>query len=183
MKQFANKLVAFTCDNSRRIYSIFHFLTWGRLFGRTSYRNFISPLASVRNRGRVFLGNRVHIYQYAAIWCTRFECGDHVSINLGVHIFGDVDIGNNVLIAPGVMIANGNHGMGLADGPMIEQQCWSKGQTRIGNDVWIGANAVILDGVVVEDGAVVAAGAVVTKRVAKNAVVAGNPAKCIYFRE
>ncbi len=53
---------------------------------------------------------------------------------------------------------------------------------KIGNDVWIGANASILDGVTIGDGAIVAAGAVVTKDVPPYAVVGGVPAKIIKYR-
>ena len=54
--------------------------------------------------------------------------------------------------------------------------------TKIGRDVWIGANAVILGGVTIGDGAVVAAGAVVTKDVEAGAIVAGVPAKVVKRR-
>lgn len=53
---------------------------------------------------------------------------------------------------------------------------------EIGNDVWIGQNAVIMDGVKIGDGAIVAAGAVVTKDVAPYAIVGGVPAKLIKYR-
>ena len=53
---------------------------------------------------------------------------------------------------------------------------------KIGNDVWIGMNCSILDGVVIGDGAVIAAGAVVTKDVPPYAVVGGVPAKIIKYR-
>jgi maltose O-acetyltransferase len=49
--------------------------------------------------------------------------------------------------------------------------------TKIGRDVWIGANAVILGGITIGDGAVVAAGAVVTNDVERGVIVAGNPAR------
>lgn len=54
-----------------------------------------------------------------------------------------------------------------------------KDSVVIGNNVWIGCNAIILKGVTIGDGAIVGAGAVVTKNVPKKACVAGNPAKVI----
>jgi acetyltransferase-like isoleucine patch superfamily enzyme len=58
----------------------------------------------------------------------------------------------------------------------------SKGPVVIGNDVWVGAGAIILSGVSIGDGAIVAAGAVVTKDVPPYAIVGGNPAKLIRYR-
>lgn len=55
-------------------------------------------------------------------------------------------------------------------------------QIKIGNDVWIGARAIILDGVTIGDGAIVAAGAVVTKDVPAYAVVGGVPSKILRYR-
>ena len=54
--------------------------------------------------------------------------------------------------------------------------------TKIGNDVWVGADAIVIDGIEIGDGAVVAAGAVVTKDVPAYAVVAGVPARVIKYR-
>jgi acetyltransferase-like isoleucine patch superfamily enzyme len=58
----------------------------------------------------------------------------------------------------------------------------SKGDVTIGNDVWIGRNALILSGVTVGDGAVIAAGAVVTHNVLPYEIVAGTPARHLKFR-
>lgn len=52
----------------------------------------------------------------------------------------------------------------------------------IGNDVWIGSNALILEGLTIGDGSVIAAGAVVTKDVPPYSIVAGVPAKIIKYR-
>jgi len=52
----------------------------------------------------------------------------------------------------------------------------------IGNDVWIGSNSIILDGVKIEDGVIVAAGSVVTKDIPAYAIVGGVPAKIIKYR-
>ena len=59
---------------------------------------------------------------------------------------------------------------------------YSKGDILIKNDVWIGANATILDGITVGNGAVIAAASVVTKDVAAYAIVGGNPARLIKHR-
>ena len=58
----------------------------------------------------------------------------------------------------------------------------SNGGIIVGNDVWIGGNAIILSGVKIGDGAVIGAGSVVTKDVADYEIVAGNPAKHIKYR-
>ena len=57
-----------------------------------------------------------------------------------------------------------------------------KGDTVVGNDVWIGTNAVIMPGITVGNGVIIGAGAVVTKDVPDYAVVGGIPAKIIKFR-
>lgn len=58
----------------------------------------------------------------------------------------------------------------------------SKGETKIGNDVWIGFRAMVLSGVNIGDGAVIGAGAVVAADVPPYAIVVGNPAKVIRYR-
>ena len=59
---------------------------------------------------------------------------------------------------------------------------WSKGDLVIGNDVWVGTEALIFSGITIGDGAVIGARAVVTKDVPPYAIVAGNPAKIIKYR-
>ena len=103
-----------------------------------------------------------------------------------------VVIGKFCSIAVGVkIIASGEHNYkAVSSFPFyahylkknIEKDTYTKGEVNIGNDVWVGANAVILSGVKVGDGAVIAAGSVVTKNIPPYAIVAGVPAKVIKFR-
>lgn len=94
---------------------------------------------------------------------------------------GGIIIGNNTLIAAHVMIFSANHVFSDA-AKTIQTQGETKKGVTIGNDVWIGAGSIILDGVTISDGAVVAAGAVCNSDIPAGAVVAGVPAKIIKYR-
>lgn len=96
---------------------------------------------------------------------------------------GIIEIGNGCLISQCITMVTSNHGI---EGRVpITQQPWvsKKGKISIGDNVWIGANSVILPDITIGEGAVVAAGAIVTKDVPPFAIVAGNPAKIIKYRE
>lgn len=111
---------------------------------------------------------------------------------------GVASIGRYCSIAPGAAIADGQHPVdwmsthpfqngdefwvGEQASPPSVTRSYSKGHAFVGNDVWIGANAIVMGGVVVGDGSIVAAGAVVTKNVPPFAIVAGVPAKIIKYR-
>jgi galactoside O-acetyltransferase len=107
--------------------------------------------------------------------------GDHTDLNPYTTIYGNVSIGRHVMIAPLVMLAGGNHRSDDPTRPMKLQGHTSRGIV-IEDDVWIGANAVVVDGVRIGRGAIVAAGAVVTKDVEPYAIVGGNPAKLLKYR-
>jgi acetyltransferase-like isoleucine patch superfamily enzyme len=68
-----------------------------------------------------------------------------------------------------------NHGQG-------NTSSYSKGDIIIKNDVWIGLNCTILDGLTIGNGAVIGAGSVVTKDIEPYSIVGGNPAKVIKYR-
>jgi len=91
-----------------------------------------------------------------------------------------IEIGDHCKIASGCRFVDHNHGTQL--GYLIGGQACTGSMIHIADDVWIGANAVILAGVSIGSGAVVAAGAVVTGPVAANAIVGGVPAKLIRSR-
>ena len=104
--------------------------------------------------------------------------GDYTRIGLHNTIIGPVTIGNHVNLAQGITVTALNHNFSEPD-KRINEQGVSTGQVVIGDDVWIGANAVVLPNVSIGCHCVVAAGAVVTKNVPDGCVVAGVPAKII----
>jgi acetyltransferase-like isoleucine patch superfamily enzyme len=95
---------------------------------------------------------------------------------------GGVEIGEQALFAGGCYVGGGRYHLEDRERSIASQGSFSKGPVRIGSGSWIGAHAVILDGVNVGAGAVVAAGAVVTDDVPPYVVVGGVPARIIRER-
>ncbi len=103
-----------------------------------------------------------------------------------------IQIGKKCSIAMNCTFALSNHlvdtfttspsGRGLFSHQKGNPSSYSKGDILIKNDVWIGTNCTILDGITIGNGAVIAAGSVVTKDVPPYAIVGGNPAKVIKYR-
>jgi len=104
--------------------------------------------------------------------------GDHTRVGLHNTIIGPVTIGNHVNLAQGITVTALNHNFSDPE-KKIDEQGISTTPVTIGDDVWIGANAVVLPGVKIGNHSVVAAGAVVTKDVPPHSLVAGVPAKII----
>jgi len=111
------------------------------------------------------IGNKSSIGAYSYIGCA-----------------GYIDIGNNVMIGPRITCIAENHNFDQTNIPINEQGVNRKG-IKICDNVWIGANVTILDGVNIGEGAIIAAGAVVVKNVEPFAIVGGVPAKLIKNRK
>jgi putative colanic acid biosynthesis acetyltransferase WcaF len=111
------------------------------------------------------------------------KIGDHVDLAWGVLITtgGSVEIGDRTLVGYRTQILSANHLIPAAKGKIFGAGHVSK-KITIKNDVWIGANCIILAGVTIGEGAVVAAGSVVTKDIAPFTIVGGVPAKLIKER-
>lgn len=104
--------------------------------------------------------------------------GNHTRIGLHNTIIGPVTIGSHVNLAQGITITALNHNFDDSE-KRIDQQGISTKEVVLEDDIWVGANAVILPGVTIGKHAVVAAGAIVTKDVPPHSLVAGVPAKVI----
>jgi len=130
------------------------------------------------------IGKRPSIYPGAWIFPGKgLIAGDDIDIALGVIITtnGGVRIGNRVLIGYRAQIISANHKI-----PPMRDKIFDSGHEKkeviIEDDVWIGANAIILPGVKIGQGAVVAAGSIVNKDVPAYSTVGGVPAKIIKQR-
>lgn len=106
---------------------------------------------------------------------TRLEIGKYCSIASGVQILlGGEHRKDWVTTYPFNVI--------FPEAKSIEGHPASKGDISIGNDVWIGLNAIILSGVQIGNGAIVGAGSVIVKNVPAYSIVAGNPSRVLGFR-
>ena len=105
------------------------------------------------------------------------KIGHNTMISLGAKIDthkGSISIGDNCLITHGVTILSHDGSLRLTN-PGVDRA----GTVRIGNNVFIGVNAIILRNITIGDNSVIAAGAVVIMDVPPATVVAGNPARVI----
>lgn len=159
------------------------------------YVRLLAPLYQKRGRGskiyasvrmdtppyrRFILGRRSVVESYSCINNAVGDVviGDHTRIGIHNTIIGPVTIGSHVNLAQGITVTALNHNFDDTT-RRIDEQGVSTNPVTIGDDVWIGANAVILPGVNIGRHCVVAAGAVVTKDVPDGTLVGGVPAKVI----
>ena len=139
------------------------------LDGRSGYRNAISIGAGTRVKENVWLacyGGRIKLDERCLI-----------GRNSVVHGHGGVEVGKRSGWGPGAVVLSYQPAY-WADGG-YEEQGYVPEPVRIGNDVHIGANAVILGGVSIDDRVVVGAGSVVATDLASGWVYAGSPARAI----
>ena len=128
-------------------------------------------------------GSYVRLYEGVTIWYPyRVTIGKKVTINEWVYIsgFGGVSIGNGCSIGHRVSIISSNHG--LSKTKSIKSQPLSADEVKIGNDVWIGNNAVILTGLKISDGCIIGANSVINTDLPPYSIVQGVPGKIIRFR-
>lgn len=131
-----------------------------------------------KKNGIVWVQPRVTIIQ-----SNNFTVGRNCAINTGSYINakGGISFGDNVLVGANVTISSGRHPIEGKNPPVFERPTEPL-PIIVEDDVWIGANAVIMPGVTLKKGTVVGAGAIVTKNTEEYSVVAGVPARIIKYR-
>lgn len=139
---------------------------------------------------KIILHDNARVQEYALIHSLygSVEIGENSFVGPFTVIYGyrkngqgGTKIGRHVLIAGQCFIIPANHTCARIDRPIFYQEVTSKGIV-IEDEVWIGANCKILDGVTIGKGAVVAAGSVVTRDVPSYGIVSGVPARLKKFR-
>lgn len=180
--------------------AINRFLNFLRRCYFTSLRDsvFISSLAFIEygvdircgvvngKKGSIYVEKNSHVSRLSIFYAYggTINIGENTFIGPRVTIYGhgDVQIGKDCLLAVDSKIFSANHtippkGFNIRDLPDIKEP------VIIGNDVWLGANVIVLAGVEIGEGAVVGAGSVVTKSLPPYAIAVGNPAKIIKYRD
>ncbi len=137
----------------------------------------------------ISIGDNVILGRYSVLSCKNgaIRIGNNVSLGVScvIHSVGasSVVIGNDCPIAAYCyLIGGGNYRYDRVDVPIMQQEAYSKGGIVVEDNVWIGAQVVVLDGVTIGSGSVVAAGAAVYRNVPKMSIVGGVPAKVVRRR-
>jgi acetyltransferase-like isoleucine patch superfamily enzyme len=147
-----------------------------RLGDKTTLRG--GCVIDLAREGSLTLAEQAEIRHYAII-----ECAGQVMIGrrsvIGAYNWlqgsGGIEIGDDVIIGPGVRIISSTHDISDPDRPFASQPLIC-GTVRIGSNVWIGADVVILTGVSIGKNVVVGAGSLVTRDLPDGAVYVGTPA-------
>ena len=160
-----------------RDFSIFNFPVLRKFRNRVYARLFSTNGINVDHRCRIQASHHVP-GQFI-----RFGHSPHIGCNTLIDYTGTIEVGDRLTVSDGASIFTHGHRL---SGPA---QDWRPepvyhSRLRIGDDVWVAANAIVLESVrEIGDGVVIAAGSVVTKDVPDGAIVAGNPARVVRIRD
>lgn len=143
--------------------------------------------------GESFVNSKAKTYRFVKIF--RSKVGAYTYICNSSQLVC-AEVGKYCSIAPGCQIGNATHTLNfLSTSPIFTEKRNATGTSwvnenltnpflpvKIGNDVWIGARAMVMGGVKIGNGAVIGAGAIVTKDVPPYAICVGVPAKVVRYR-
>lgn len=152
----------------------------------------ISPLADIEDSvrgsvieiaGGVVIDSFVKIKPAGGPGDVRIAEGTTINAGCVIYTGNGVTIGRNCAVAANCTFASVNHEYADPDRPIVEQRFMpSRGGIVVEDDVWIGANTVILDGAVLGRGCVVGAGSVVRGRLAPFSINVGSPTRVVGMR-
>ena len=127
-----------------------------------------------------------HVLFEPGVWLTaqapaRIRIGEGTFLNLGVQVAALelVEIGAHCMFANGCFVSDADHRFDDPDTPVPYQGFTSKGPTRVGDNVWCGANVVITSGVTVGDRCVIGSNSVVNRDLPPYSIAVGAPAKVV----
>jgi acetyltransferase-like isoleucine patch superfamily enzyme len=134
--------------------------------------------------GRLEIGPQAHFEPGVWITCpgtARIRIGGGTFLNLGVQVAAVelVEIGEHCMFANGCFVTDGNHRFDDPAQPVPWQGFTTKGPTRVGDNVWCGANVVITSGVTIGERCVIGSNSVVTTDIPPFSIAAGAPAKVL----
>ncbi len=141
--------------------------------------------SEIKNREEILkklfaeIGNNCYIEPpLRANWGKHTHLGDNVYANFNLTLVDDthIYIGDHVMFGPNVTISTAAHPI---DPEFRKKPVQFNIPVRIGNNVWIGSNAVVLPGVIIGDNTVIGAGSIVTKDIPANVVAVGNPCRVL----
>jgi acetyltransferase-like isoleucine patch superfamily enzyme len=167
-------------------------LPWNRL---RIHREFMRRSAFLRwpvhgNVLEAFREGRLEVGEHALlephVWITapgeaRVRIGGGTYLNVAVMVAAVelVEIGEHCMFANGCFVTDGSHRFDDPDTPVPWQGFTTKGPTRVGDNVWCGANVVITSGVTVGERCVIGANSVVTEDLPASSIAAGAPARVL----
>lgn len=152
------------------------------LMNKFNYSNEQDPDILSKMFGSIGFGTQIIPPFYADWGGKNVYIGDGCYLNFGISMVddGNIYIGNNVLIGPNVNILTVNHPVDVRE--RLNHMICIK-DIIIGDNVWIGAGAIILPGVTIGENSVIGAGSIVTKDIPPNVIAVGNPCKVIKKQE
>jgi hypothetical protein len=158
----------------------------GTVYYFAKCRCFVHPKAMVQLSRRISFGRKTTVHRYARIIVGkgRVVLGSHSNVQCFTTIAagdGVVSLGDHVRIGPNCSLLGADHEYRDRETPIHMQPMTNPG-LKIGDDVWIGANCVVLPGIEIGRGCVVGAGSVVTRSLPPYSVAVGNPARVIKNR-
>lgn len=125
-------------------------------------------------------GTRLHVFNFRELPQAGIRLGRRTFVGEGCTMRGQggIRIGDNVLFGPGVQVLAVNHVFTDPDRPIMDQGITAEGIV-IEDNCWIGAGALVLDGVTIGRGTCIGAGAVVTSSIPAHSLAVGSPARVI----